>query len=88
MRNFNFCAVILSNIHLVKKKDGESRPHINLAALNKFIPYKRLKMGGLHCLKYVLEENDFPCKIDLKYAYFSVLLCISYSETLSANRIF
>ena len=83
MRNFNFCAVILSNIQLVKKKDGESRPHINLAALNKFIPHKRLKMGGSHYLEYLLEENDFPCMIDLKYAYFSVLLCMSYSETFS-----
>ena len=23
-------------------------------------------MEGLHCLKYLLEENDFLCKIDLK----------------------
>ena len=34
-------------------------------------------MEGLHCLKYLLEENDFLCKIDLKDAYFSVPLCMS-----------
>ena len=67
----------LSNILLVKKKDGGNRPCINLKALNKFIPYKHFKMEGLHCLKYLLEENDFLCKIDLKDAYFSVPLFMS-----------
>ena len=59
---------LLSNILLVKKKDGENCPCINLKALNKFIPYKHFKMEGLHYLKYLLEENDFLCKIDLKDA--------------------
>ena len=67
----------LSNILLVKKKDGGNRPCINLKALTKFIPYKHFKMKRLHCLKYLLEENDFLCKIDLKDAYFSVPLCMS-----------
>ena len=67
----------LSNILLVKKKDGGNRQCINLKALNKFIPYKHFKMEGLHCLKYLPEENDFICKIDLKDAYFSVPLCMS-----------
>ena len=34
-------------------------------------------MEGLHCLKYLLEENDFLCKIDLKDVYFSGQLCLS-----------
>ena len=29
-------------------------------------------MEGLHCLKCMLEENDFLCKIELKDIYFSV----------------
>ena len=62
----------LSNILLLRKKDGGNRLCINLKALNKFIPYKHFKMEGLHCLKYVLEINDFLCKID-----FSVPLCMS-----------
>ena len=65
----------LSNILLVKKKDGGSCPCINLKVLNKFNPYKHLKMEGLHCLKHLLEENNFLCKIDLKDA--SVPLCMS-----------
>ena len=31
-------------------------------------------MEGLHCLKFLLEENDFLCKIDLKDAYFVIPL--------------
>ena len=62
-----FPGQLLSNILLVKK-DGGNRPCINLKALNKFIPYKHFKMKGLHCLKYLLEKNDFLCKIDLKDA--------------------
>ena len=67
----------LSNILLVKKKDGGNRAYINLKDLNKFIPYKHFKIEGLHCLKYPLEVKDFLCKIDLKDAFFSVPLCMS-----------
>ena len=31
-------------------------------------------MEGLHHLKYMLQEGDYMCKIDLKDAYFSVPL--------------
>ena len=34
-------------------------------------------MEALHCLKYLLEENNFLCKIVLKGPYFSVPLCTS-----------
>ena len=71
-----------------KKKDGGIRPCMNLKALNKFIPYKHFKMECLHCLKYLLEKNNFLCKIDLKDAYFSVIPCMSRSETVPANRTF
>ena len=64
----------LSSLSEVSKKDGEIRPVINLKDLNRFIPYERFKMEGLHCLKYVLQKRDYMCKIDLKNAYFSVPL--------------
>ena len=47
---------------------------INLNNLNKFIPYECFKMEGLHFLKFLLEQDDLLCKIDLKEEYFSVLL--------------
>ena len=31
-------------------------------------------MEGLHCLKFLLEQNDFMCKIDLKDGYFGIPL--------------
>ena len=31
-------------------------------------------MEGLHCLGFLLKQNDFLCKIDLKDAYFVILL--------------
>ena len=64
----------LSNLFLVEKKDGGNRPVINLKNLNKFIPYEHFKMEGLHCLKFLLEQDDLSCKMDLKEAYFSVPL--------------
>ena len=60
----------------MKIKDEENRPCINLDTLSKFIPYKDFKMEGLHCLKYLFEEKDLLCKIDLKDAYISVPLCM------------
>ena len=64
----------LSNLFLVEKKDGGNRPLINLKNLNKFIPYEHFKMEGLHCPKFLLEQDDLPYKIDLKEAHFSVPL--------------
>ena len=37
-------------------------------------------MKDLYCLKYLLEENNFLCKIDLKDVYFSVLLCMTSTK--------
>ena len=31
-------------------------------------------MEGLYCLKFLLEQDNLVCKIDLKEAYFSVPL--------------
>ena len=55
----------LSKTFLVGKKDGENRWVINLKKFNAFIPYEHFKMEGLHCLKFLLEKNDFLCKIDI-----------------------
>ena len=60
----------------IPKQGMGDRPCVNLKALNKFIPYKHLKMEDLHCLKKLLKENNFSCKIDLKDVYFSVPLCM------------
>ena len=53
-----------------QKKNGGSRPVINLENINKLIPQKHFKTGGLHCLKFFLEQDNLLLKIDLKEAYF------------------
>ena len=52
----------LSNLFLVKQKDGGHRPVINLKFLNSFIPCQLFK------------EHNFLIKVDLKDAYFSIPL--------------
>ena len=64
----------LSNVFLVGKKGGGSRPVINLKHLNQFIPYQHFKTEGLFCLREMLQKDDFMCKLDMKDTYFSILL--------------
>ena len=60
---------------LVSKKDGGQRPNINQYELNQSTPYCHFKMEGLNLLKEILEKGgDYLCKLDLKDAYFCVLL--------------
>ena len=47
---------------------------IILKELNTFIPYKHLKMQGLHLLKEILEQSDYLCNLDLKDVFFCVSL--------------
>ena len=63
---------LISPIFLVPKKDGGSRPVINLKRLNSHIVYQHFKMEGLHLLKHIIQEKDFMIKIDLKDTYFCV----------------
>ena len=64
----------VTNLFLVKKKDGGQRTVINLKQLNAYIPYCHFKVQGLENLKYMLQKGDCMCKLDLKDAYFSILL--------------
>ena len=60
----------LSNLFLVKEKDGRKRPVINLKHLNTFVPYNHFKMEGLQNLIYLLQEGGYVCKLNLKDAYY------------------
>ena len=46
----------LSNLFLVKKKNGGQGPVINLKHLNAFIPYNDFKVEGSQNLRYLLQE--------------------------------
>ena len=61
-----------SSLFLVPKRDGNSRPVINLKDLNVFLQYDHFKMEGIHLLRDILQPNDWLGKIDLKDAYFVI----------------
>ena len=61
-----------SSIFLVPKKDGGSRPVINLKKLNVSIEVQRFKMETIHNLKGVIRRGDWFGKIDLKDAYLTI----------------
>ena len=61
----------LSSLFLVPKRDGNSRPVINLKELNVFLKYDHFKMEGIH-LRDLLQPQDWLGKIDLKDAYFVI----------------
>ena len=61
-----------SNLFIVPKKDGGSRPVINLKALNSHLSTPHFKMEGTQNLKDILAEADYMVKLDLQDAYLSV----------------
>lgn len=64
----------LSQIFLVRKKDMSWRPIINLKPLNKHLQQFHFKMESVTMIRDVLKPNMWMCKLDLKDAYFSVLV--------------
>ena len=61
-----------STLFLVPKKDGRTRPVINLKRLNEFISPQDFKMEGMHTVRDLLRENDWLTKVNQKNAYFMV----------------
>ena len=62
----------LSNLFLVRKRDGISRPVISLKGLNRFLQYTYFKMENTHLLRDLVQPGDWLGKVDLKDAYFVV----------------
>ena len=61
-----------SQLFTVPKKDGGTRPIINLKRLNSFVHEVHFKMEGIHMLKDILKPGNWMTKIDLKDAYFTI----------------
>ena len=55
----------LSKLFLVQKNNEGQHPVINLKQLNKHIPYELFKMEGFHYVKFLLQQRDYICKLDL-----------------------
>ena len=62
----------VSSIFLVSKKDGGSRPVINLKQLNHLVLYELFQMEGLGTLLNSVAAGEFLTKLDLKDAYFTL----------------
>ena len=62
----------ISNLFLVKKKNGKFRPVINLRKLNKFVEYFHFKMETLQHVTELLKRDAYFTSIDLENAYFSI----------------
>ena len=63
----------LGNLFLVKKR-VEGTTSDKFKNFIRFITSEHFRMEGLYCLKFLLEQDDLLCKINLKEAYFSVPL--------------
>lgn len=73
----------ISNIFLVPKKDGTSRPKINLKNLNEFVEYHHFKQENLQSALQLIEKDDFLTSIDLKDAYFSISINPDFQKDLT-----
>lgn len=62
----------VSQLFAVPKKDGGTRPVVNLKQLNSFVQPESFKMEGIHSLKDLLKAGDWMTKVDLKDAYFAI----------------
>ena len=51
----------LTQLYLVPKKDGSSRPVVNLKALNKFITRNKFKIEGAHLLRDLFINRPKGC---------------------------
>ena len=71
-----------SSLFLVPKKDGGTRPVVNLKRLNEYIVPHHFKMEGIHTLRDLLRRNDWMTKVDLKDAYFMIPIHTSHRRLL------
>ena len=64
----------VSNLSIIPKKSGDLRPVINLKPLNGFVQYHHFKMEGLNTPLDLLSGSEFFTTIDLKDAFFTILI--------------
>ena len=63
---------VISSIFIRYKKDGSSRPIINLKNLNQHVSYVHFKMETLKHALDLIFKGCLLASLDTKYAYFHV----------------
>ena len=63
-----------SRLFLVEKASGGWRPVIDLSHLNEFVQLTRFKMETVASVLLSVREGDFLASLDLKDAYFQILI--------------
>jgi len=66
--------MVLSIMFPVGKKDGRTRPVINLKTINPFIEKIKFKMEGLRTVADLLRKDWWMCKVDLADAFHHISL--------------
>ena len=62
----------VSNVFLVPKSSGKWRLILNLKALNRYVRQEHFKTEDIRCVKDLLKQGDYMCKVDLKDAYLTI----------------
>ncbi|KAK6011055.1 reverse transcriptase [Ostertagia ostertagi] len=75
--------VWVSSLFGIPKKDGSTRPIINLKPLNAFLEIPHFKMENLHSVSDVAYKGDFLAKIDMRDAYFAVNIAADHRNYLA-----
>ena len=65
---------IVSSIFLHPKKDGSYRLNLNLKQFNTNVVYHHFKMDSIQTIVQLVTPNCFMASLDLKDAYYSLLL--------------
>ena len=65
-------------------KKGWGEPSDDKSGKTQYIEH--FKIEGLHCLKFLLKQNDFLYKIDPKGAYFAIPLSKQSSQYATSTR--
>jgi len=58
------------------------RPVFNLKPFNRFVAYEHFKMEGMNMVTSLLQQGDWVCSIDIKDAYFAVLIVQEHRKYL------
>ncbi|KAL6730459.1 hypothetical protein Aduo_001434 [Ancylostoma duodenale] len=73
----------ISSTFGIPKKDGTTRPIINLKPLNKYLVIPHFKMEGIQMVSDLVVPGGYCAKVDMSDAYFSISIAKCHRKYLS-----